>query len=344
MRIRPQPTREQRKALRAALVRMQQPEVALEVVRPCLARGFEVAGAACDLQSVHPDRFVLRVRVRATTGEEASWALKAYADDYGREIWEFARAVARRHPSNHIGLCLPLRHVPEEQALVFPWVEGTRLSEIVDERKPVLLRGAAALAADIHRTHLDALPMLTPAMVVADALERCARLWHLWPAMEATLSPLTRFIQDAASELEPARMTVIHGDMAAGQFLWTGDRLVLLDIDTVGRADPAYDVGHFLGQLERRCTLDTSLPWHAEGWLACFRDAYAATGPPVSWRNVAFYQGLTLVRKMFTLAGREPVEGPRLAALLAERARAAFECAGPSTWQEALAGRIRRTG
>jgi len=118
--------------------------------------------------------------------------------------------------------------------------------------------------------------------------------------------------------------------MAAGQFLWTGDRLVLLDLDAAGHGDPAHDVGHFLGQLERRCVLDLTLPAHAKRWLACFREAYPATTLGVSWRNVSFYQGVTLVRKMYTVSDRDPVGGPRLAARLAERARAAFESVVPS--------------
>jgi len=110
--------------------------------------------------------------------------------------------------------------------------------------------------------------------------------------------------------------------------VWTGERLVLLDLDTHGVADPAYDVGHFLGQLERRCTLDSSLPEHSRRWLAAFRDAYPAEAIGLSWRNVAFYQGVTLVRKMFTLSRRDPIAGPRLAARLARPAQAAFEAAG----------------
>jgi aminoglycoside phosphotransferase (APT) family kinase protein len=132
-------------------------------------------------------------------------------------------------------------------------------------------------------------------------------------------------LQKALSLLEPAEPAPIHGDMAAGQFLWTGERLVLLDLDTAGFADPAYDVGHFLGQLERRCVLDSSLPEHAQGWLSCFQEAYRSAMPGVPWRNVSFYQGLTLVRKMYTLCRREPIGGPKLAFRLAERARAVLE-------------------
>ena len=47
--------------------------------------------------------------------------------------------------------------------------------------------------------------------------------------------------------------------------------------------------------------------------------------PNVSLRNIAFYRGLTLVRKIYTICRRQPVEGPQLSPQLAERARAALE-------------------
>src|SRR5206468_10048040 len=97
-------------------------------------------------------------------------------------------------------------------------------------------------------------------MVVAEALDRGGRLCHDWPSLAAAVRSLMGLLQELVTELEPARPSVIHGDMAARQFVWTGERLVLLDMDTAGVSDPAYDVGHFLGQLERRCTLDSSLP------------------------------------------------------------------------------------
>jgi len=329
MRIRPQATLEQRIALRAAQARIQRPDVALEIVHSYLDAVIEPESVVCSLQSVHPDRFVLLVRLRSTAGEDLGCALKVYADDFGEQMWALAQALKEQDPSNHTGLCLPRRYIPEEHTLVFPWVDGVRLSDIVDDRKPDLLRRAAVLVAELHRTPPNGLPTLTPQAVVAEALDRCSRLRSRWPWMGATVIPLVRLLEEAATELDPARPALIHGDLAAGQFLWTGDRLVLLDLDTAGQSDPAYDVGHFLGQLERRCVRDLTLPEHAKRWLADFREAYAATDMEVSWRNVSFYQGVTLLRKMYTVCHRNPVEGRWLAARLGERARAAFESVVP---------------
>lgn len=326
MRIGPQATRDQRRRLRAALASFERPDVVLQIARQCVnGAGLEPASFSCTLQSRHPDRFVVKIHLRSKAGEERDFALKVYADDLGDRMWTLGRSLAERLPTNHDGLWLPRQYMPDVRTLVFPWVEGTRLSEIVDERRPELLRRAAALAAGIHRIREIDVPTLTLEMVIAETLDRCGWLCCRGPSLEVTIRPLVRLLQRAATELDPARPTLIHGDLAAGQFLWTGERLILLDMDTACRADPAYDLGHFLAQLERRCLTDKSLPAQAASWPACFRDAYPAEALGVSWRNVAFYQGVTLLRKTFTLCQRDPVGGPRLAVRLAKRARAAFE-------------------
>jgi hypothetical protein len=118
--------------------------------------------------------------------------------------------------------------------------------------------------------------------------------------------------------------------MAAGQFLCAGDRLVLLDLDMFGYTDPAYDAGHFLAQLERRCLFDPTVQAYSSEWLACFRDAYLEAMPRVSPRNVSFYRGLTLVRKIYTICRRQPTDGPELVPRLAVRAGAALQEAASS--------------
>src|SRR6266550_986070 len=327
MRIRFKPTPAQRAAVRAQLTRLEQPggASALEMLGPMLPADFRPTGAACTLQSAHADRFVLRVLARSHTGQERAYALKVYADDFGAHVWAHSQALASRMQPNHDGPCLPTRYVSSERALVFPWVDGAFLSEIVDDRKPELLRRAARLAANLHRLPVAPEPATTAQMFVAETQGRCDRLRDCWPETAAMIEPLLAAVQDAASLLDPSDPAPVHGDLAAGQFLWTGDRLVLLDLDMFGYTDPAYDAGHFLAQLERRCLVDPTVREHAREWLAAFGDAYLAAMPQVSPRNVWFYRGLTLLRKCYTICRREPVQWPRLVPQFAEHARAALE-------------------
>src|SRR5207247_11052040 len=112
------------------------------------------------------------------------------------------------------------------------------------------------------------------------------------PQTTELIDPLVSLLEAAVEQLDPAAPAPVHGDLAARQFLWTGDRLVLLDLDMFGYADPAYDAGHFLAQLERRCLIDRTVSPFAPEWLGSFQDAYFMACPEVSPRNVLFYRGL----------------------------------------------------
>src|SRR3989454_7591986 len=93
----------------------------------------------------------------------------------------------------------------------------------------------------------------------------------VWPATADLVEPLLAELQAAVPHLDSTDPAPIHGDMAAGQFLWTGHRLVLLDWDMFRYADPADDFGHFVAQMERRCALDRTPPPEAGRWPGCFR-------------------------------------------------------------------------
>ena len=325
MRFRFKPNSEQRSALRAQIARLQEPATVLEVLRPVLPADLEPTQVTCTPKSVHSDRFVVQVQVRSNGATGRAYALKVYSDDFGQQVWAHSRGLAEHHRPNHNELCLPQTYLPHERTLVFPWVDGPFLSEIVDERKPVLLRQAARLAADLHRMPIIPEQPTTARMFVAETRTRCDRLRKRWPETEPMIEPLIASVEQASMLLDPADLAPVHGDMAAGQFLWTGDRLVLLDLDMFGYADPAYDAGHFLAQLARRCLWDRTLPTHAGDWLACFRDAYLEAMPRVSARNVSFYQGLTFVRKIYTICRKQLPDWRQLVPQLATQAQAALK-------------------
>jgi tRNA A-37 threonylcarbamoyl transferase component Bud32 len=325
MRFRFKPTSEQRTALRAQLVRLEQPAAAIEVLRSVLPPDFKPANVTCTVQSIHPDRFVTRIHVLSDTGEEHIYAVKVYSDDFVERVWTHSEALAQHHRPKKNGLCLASCYIPSEHLLVFPWVEGQFLSEIVDERKPELLRQAARLAADLHRLPIVPEELTTAQMLFDETRARSDRLRFRWPRTAPIIEPLMAALQEMLPLLDPAEPAPVHGDMAARQFLWTGDKLVLLDLDMFGYTDPAYDAGHFLAQLERRGLVDPTVQARAPRWLASFREAYFAAMPQVSPRNVSFYRGLTLIRKIYTICRRQPADWPRLVPQFADHARAALE-------------------
>src|SRR2546429_7857649 len=325
MRFHFDPTPEQRATLDARLARLQQPAPALELLAAILPAGFAPAGAICTLRSAHSDRFVVQVRVRSHGGEERVYALKAYSDDFGERVWAHAQRLAEHLPPQLHRPSFPIRYLPQQRVLVFDWVEGQILSKIVDGRKQELLRQAAALAADLHRAPLVPERPTTAQMLVAETRARCDNLRPVWPGTADLVEPLLAELQAAGPPLDSTDPAPLPGDMAAGQFLWTGHRLVLVAWDIFGYGDPADDVGHFVAQMEPRCAPGRTLPPEAGRRAGCFRDAYLAAMPQVSPRNVSFYGALTLLQKTYTVCRRQPAEGPQQAVRLAARARAALE-------------------
>jgi len=330
MRLEFMPSPERRAALRAQRARLEQPTEVLTVLRSELPTDVAAAGVACSVESVHPDRFVLRARVCTRLGEGLSYALKAYADDFGARVWAHARALAACREMAPGSVCLPIRYVAHERLLVFPWVDGRCLTDIEDDRAPELFRRAACLTASLHRLPLAPESPTTPEQLIAHVAARCDRLRRRWPEAAPVMEPLVSALADAVGSLEPSEPAPVHGDLWAGQFLWTGERLVLLDLDAFGYTDAAYDVGHFLAQLERAGLVDPARAAHADRLRATFLDAYRRSMPAVSARNVAFYRALTLTRKIHTVRRTDPAGWPRLAVELARRARAALEDMAPA--------------
>jgi hypothetical protein len=333
MRFEYDPSPQQRTALRAQLDRLQHPGVVSQILDGKAPSAFTPASAsvACSVESVHSDRFVLRALLRSDSGEglARAYALKVFSDDLGERQWAYLQALAADQGADLGGLCLPSRYIAHERILVFPWLDGVPLSTIVDGRTPALLRQAAEVAAHLHRRAVVPEDPTTAEMIVEATRARCDRLRRGWPETTPIIEPLVAFLEDALAVLDPALPAPVHGDMWAEHFLWTGDRLVLIDWDAFGYTDPAYDVGHFLAQLERRRLSEPILPAHAREWPACFRDAYLAVMPAVSPRNVSYYLGLTLIRKIYTVCRTQPQAAPRLVPQLAQRARAALlEAAG----------------
>src|SRR5262245_16819160 len=183
MRRRFKPTWMQRKAVRDNVIHLVQPGRVIELLRRAgVPEDFTPTDADFRLESLHPDRFVLRAALRSNGSVGRRYALKVYADEFVERVWGHCRKLAAHHaPAAHEAraddaLSLPTHCIPEEHVLVFPWIEGRFLSEISDERRPDLQRRAALLAAQIHRLPVVPEEETTVKMMLDEVAERCNRL------------------------------------------------------------------------------------------------------------------------------------------------------------------------
>lgn len=323
---------EQRKALRRRLEHLQEPAIVTELLqRRDLSRALPVQ-IECVPQSVQPDRFVLRVEAVGVDGAHEVFAFKCYADNFGQRVMEVYQAVAaawegRLEPCP---LCVPLVYVPAEHLLISRWVEGTAVWAGVKNGQIELLEHAATALAHLHQSGVIPEAPTTAQSIIDLALERCETLHERWPAATEIMGPLMDAARKALPYLDPAAPAVAHGDLTPDQFLWNSRHVTLLDMDMFGYTDPAYDVGYFLAQLHRWCLRHPALAARLPEVLETFRLAYLTAMPGVSPRNISFYYGLTLLRKLYTVRRQQPADWLCTVAVLAQDALIAIQAVKPS--------------
>ena len=304
----------------------------LELLRSALPAGHEPSAIiSCTLVSAHRDRLVLQARTRDASGAERVYAVKCYSDDIVERVWSFTQAIADRvaaDGSDRLGL--PIAYVKHELALVSPWIDGVPLSEVSDARTAGLLGRAARLAASLHRLPVVPEPPTMPPTLIEETVARRERLRSHWPETIPLVEPVVDAIREVANTLDQAEPAPVHGDLGGAQFQWATSRLVLSDWDLFGYTDPAFDVGHFLAQLDRICILNPAIRGYASQWIDSFTEAYVGAMPRVSLRNVAFYRAMTLLWKIHTICRTQPTDWPQLVPQFAQAARSALRTAAAS--------------
>src|SRR5437588_315253 len=153
MRLRCVPTPEQRAALEAQLVRLQQPGAALELP----GERTDLVRVTTTVASVHTDRFVVRARLCFRSGEERSYALKAYADDFAGRAWTHARRAARRADAGALHRACGADRAAAGAARggdASPRSDGPRAGARRPGRRAVSARGRAARAARLRHARV----------------------------------------------------------------------------------------------------------------------------------------------------------------------------------------------
>ena len=176
------------------------------------------------------------------------------------------------------------------------------IAALARDGEAVLATIGRALAA-LHAAPVAVEPVRTAAVVLASlrakVVELCARLPRETSALSRVLVELERGVPPA-----PARLAFLHGDCGPAQLLWREGRVVVLDLDDCARGDPASDLGNLFTQLHR---LTLRKPGKLAAYVSLRRailDAYrrAAPADPTLGARVAWYERMTLVRKIHSLA------------------------------------------
>jgi Phosphotransferase enzyme family len=328
-------TAEQRAAVRGRLQELLQPEAALAVIRRCVPSDRQPIRAHCSPVQEGRNRFVLRAEFEMVDGTRATYALKGYLDGHGEQIGEFYRTLSRYwvQLGKPCPVIQPLAYLRDENLLVIPWAHGVSLAEAIRAARADIVEHAIAHApralAQLHATEIVPEAPTTARAMVQFTVERWDLQYARFPDARALVMPLVDLLQAALVRLEPSSSALVHGDAGPGHFLLDGGRWLLLDLDTYGYADPAYDAGYLLARLEYECLRLPALAAQATRLVTMMHRTCLQAMPDISSRNVAFFYSLTLIRKVLSFlfkvsAADRNARWPAAVAHVAARARTAL--------------------
>jgi len=193
---------------------------------------------------------------------------------------------------------------PDLAAVVTAAVPGRRASAVLaDPAVPPAEREALALAlgALLARVH-GLVPGPRAASLVHTAGDETDELasylptaWHA----DATAAPSMAWALGQLRATAPSadRAVLGHGSYRAGQVLVHGGALSLLDLDGVGMADPARDLGNAMAYADWQ---HLTTPGTTAGLSAAIRRGYADGGGRVDTARLAWWHSAALVK----IAGR----------------------------------------
>jgi hypothetical protein len=265
------------------------------------------AGGAADGYAVSVVRYrpgqrhVLRYDPAGAGGAagEGSLFAKVYNSDKGRRTFAVVRTIADwlAAQGGSIGTVRPLAYLSEEQTVLYPWVVGTPLSQLLPAPgydAPAQLAHAGAALRALHGIPLD-LVELQPHSLAKEIKSTASAAEHIHTLLPETGARIRAILGRAEAlheHLPQEQPGFAYGDYKSDHLWVTPAGLTLIDFDTCYQFDPAIDVGKFLADLRW---------WHdcyglgdVEGLQSCFLEGYMAA--PERLARARLYEVLVLVK------------------------------------------------
>ena len=166
-----------------------------------------------------------------------------------------AAAVAARHAAlwaavaDDPGLRIaePLALDPAGEWYETALVAGTPLSlQRHGVSGPALAGVVAGVVARLHAVALATDRAVTLEEQSLEARKKARKIRVDLPGAAVLLTPILAAIDDAEPRVGPARPTLLHGDLNAGQLLVDADAATIIDLDSLSHGDPERDLAELV--------------------------------------------------------------------------------------------------
>jgi aminoglycoside phosphotransferase (APT) family kinase protein len=243
-------------------------------------------------------RHLLRYDPDGAKGPGSVFA-KIYNNDKGERLFAVVTALSDWLAAQGAQLTTvrPLAYLPDETTVLYPWVDGAPLSQLLQTpdatSDAVIGRAGAALRA-LHAIPLD-LVELKPHSLAKELKGVASAAEHIHKLLPATGAQIRAILERAAAlheRLPQEPPGFAYGDFKSDHLWVTPGPLTLIDFDTCYLFDPAIDIGKFLADL--RWWYDSyGLPT-VEAAQERFLDAYCPA--PERMPRARLYEVLVLVK------------------------------------------------
>ncbi|PYO01657.1 MAG: hypothetical protein DMD89_05505 [Candidatus Rokuibacteriota bacterium] len=240
---------------------------------PCYAR--DAIAGACAASEVARDQLpashyaVTLVRYRPAkrhvlrydpleTPERGTMFAKLYPSEKGERVHRVATQVAEWLGDHREGMTSvrPLAYVAEDAVVLYPRVVGAPLCDYLRRPGPGVARCLERAGAALHALHslpqavAGPLPVHDFAAEIREVARDSAHVPALLPTIGAAIGALLDRAQAVRERLPQEPPTFTHRDFKCEHLLVAPGRLTLIDFDRCALADPAYDIGKFLADLQ----------------------------------------------------------------------------------------------
>jgi hypothetical protein len=190
-----------------------------------------------------------------------------------------------------------------------------------DERMEEAVRTCALIAATIHGSNIKLGSSRTLEVQVARLQQSAHVVSQVFPELGAQLESWIQQTVEFAQVYPALPLVFSHGDFTYTQLIFDGKAGGLVDFDTMGQAEPAQDLGHYLAYLRLNIIKgqDPNAPFAAEAierLCALFLDTYIDVSrawipdEAVLRGRAAIYELISLMQ--LTLHSWEKMKGSRL--------------------------------